>query len=124
MRARWRRFTPAKLDKARCLARTWACGRGGQCTRKPLKPGQPFCKLHGSGGQWRTHGRCDGPIPARKLLEFERRERQTKKCSRCRTSTLPSRGLRGGRRKVVQKQRCETKLQQCRDGTRLRTCTE
>ena len=76
--AQWRVFTPAVVDPAKCMARTWGGGNGGQCrTRAPH--GSQYCKTHaamheafsrdGSGG-W--HGAVDGPIPARKLAEFQR----------------------------------------------------
>ena len=75
----WRRFTPATVDPAKCAARTWCDGRGGQCP-KARKQGR-FCEAHakmraafdaGSGKGW--HGDVDGPIPEQKLREFMRRK--------------------------------------------------
>eukprot|EP00929_Paragymnodinium_shiwhaense_P112899 TRINITY_DN8115_c0_g2_i1.p1 TRINITY_DN8115_c0_g2~~TRINITY_DN8115_c0_g2_i1.p1 ORF type:complete len:537 (+),score=111.33 TRINITY_DN8115_c0_g2_i1:93-1703(+) len=66
----WQAFTPAKIDKTKCLARTWASGLGGQCTRAAEAGG--ICKMHMVEDKWRTHGRVDGPIPEAKLLEFQR----------------------------------------------------
>lgn len=63
-------FTPpVSKDTQRCLARTWAAGSGGQCTRR--RSGAEFCASHAAGA-WRAHGRVSGPIPAKKLAEFER----------------------------------------------------
>ena len=61
----WRRFTPSVIDPAKCLARTFSGGAGGQCKRKP-QAGEAICgnckKL--------AHGRVDGPIPDVKLQIF------------------------------------------------------
>eukprot|EP00928_Gymnodinium_smaydae_P021131 TRINITY_DN18224_c0_g1_i1.p1 TRINITY_DN18224_c0_g1~~TRINITY_DN18224_c0_g1_i1.p1 ORF type:complete len:488 (-),score=94.34 TRINITY_DN18224_c0_g1_i1:73-1536(-) len=65
----WKRFTPSKVDMSKCMARTWAGGRGGQCGQRP-SAGTPFCAAHLRGKGWRGHGRVDGPIPAAKLKEF------------------------------------------------------
>lgn len=66
----WRRFTPSSIDQGLCLARTWKGGAGGQCSKRP-SGGQPFCTSH-LGDRWQVHGRVDGPIPEKKLKEFER----------------------------------------------------
>ena len=66
----WRRFTPTVIDPAKCLARTFNGGAGGQCKRKP-QAGEAICgnckKL--------AHGRVDGPIPDGKLQIFLRSSR-------------------------------------------------
>lgn len=67
----WRAFTPAIVDAARCLARVWGSGSGGQCRAKP-KSGEVFCAMHLLGDKWKVHGRVDGPIPESKLEEFLR----------------------------------------------------
>mmetsp|Transcript_43000 Transcript_43000/g.98806 ORF Transcript_43000/g.98806 Transcript_43000/m.98806 type:complete len:293 (-) Transcript_43000:79-957(-) len=69
--ATWRKFTPDVVDNALCMARTWNGGVGGQCTRTPLS-GSEFCSMHGANDKWQVHGRLDGPIPDKKLREFER----------------------------------------------------
>merc|ERR1711903_245671 len=56
------------------MARTLNEGKGGQCQR-PKNQGGDFCNLHtkqndSPGGL--AHGRVDGPIPAKKLEEFQR----------------------------------------------------
>mmetsp|Transcript_74175 Transcript_74175/g.172033 ORF Transcript_74175/g.172033 Transcript_74175/m.172033 type:complete len:232 (+) Transcript_74175:53-748(+) len=53
-----------------CMARTWNEGMGGQCRKRPYK-GSAFCWWHCCGG-WKLHGRIDGPVPKKKLLEFKR----------------------------------------------------
>ena len=62
-------FTPEQVvNTARCEARVWGGGRGGQCTnRKSLD--SRFCKLHG-GDAGPSHGCVDGPIPPKKLKAF------------------------------------------------------
>ena len=74
----WRRFTPSTIDQSKCMARTWAAGRGGQCP-KAQKHGL-FCEAHakmlgeyeeGQGKGW--HGALDGPVPPKKLEEFMKR---------------------------------------------------
>eukprot|EP00931_Biecheleriopsis_adriatica_P070670 TRINITY_DN44455_c0_g1_i1.p1 TRINITY_DN44455_c0_g1~~TRINITY_DN44455_c0_g1_i1.p1 ORF type:complete len:251 (+),score=52.54 TRINITY_DN44455_c0_g1_i1:76-828(+) len=67
----WQRFTPAKINDELCLARTWNGGAGGQCKFRPVS-GQEFCRHHASNDKWKVHGRLDGPIPEKKLREFER----------------------------------------------------
>eukprot|EP00928_Gymnodinium_smaydae_P072322 TRINITY_DN5569_c0_g1_i1.p1 TRINITY_DN5569_c0_g1~~TRINITY_DN5569_c0_g1_i1.p1 ORF type:complete len:226 (-),score=63.32 TRINITY_DN5569_c0_g1_i1:139-816(-) len=51
------------------MARTWADGKGGQCTKKK-DSGTDFCSIHGRDNKWEVHGRVDGPIPEKKLREF------------------------------------------------------
>merc|ERR1712232_1546759 len=63
------RFTPRNIDTSLCMARTWASGRGGQCT-KQRSAGSDFCSIHSNGLP--VHGRVDGPIPKPKLKEFEK----------------------------------------------------
>ncbi|CAK0800533.1 unnamed protein product [Prorocentrum cordatum] len=74
--ARSRRFTPELLLPGACMARTWASGRGGQCRHQPVEGGAGLCQAHSvqavrsAGGL--PHGRVDGPVPLKKLLEFEK----------------------------------------------------
>jgi len=71
----WKQFTPATVDVSLCMARTWNCGRGGQCRSKQLSDGSELCKQHGRQLQkvkYLPHGRVDGPIPPAKLDEFLR----------------------------------------------------
>jgi len=63
-----RRYTPAVIDQAICLARVWNSGTGGQCGRK--RTSDVFCHLHTT--KWQVHGRVDGPVPESKLREFEK----------------------------------------------------
>ena len=62
--AEWRLFTPSSIDPLRCMARTWADGRGGQC-RKAKVAGERFCR-----------GAVDGPIPEKKMIEFRKQAQQ------------------------------------------------
>eukprot|EP00746_Dinoflagellata_sp_MGD_P002829 gnl/MRDRNA2_/MRDRNA2_105527_c0_seq1.p1 gnl/MRDRNA2_/MRDRNA2_105527_c0~~gnl/MRDRNA2_/MRDRNA2_105527_c0_seq1.p1 ORF type:complete len:265 (-),score=53.63 gnl/MRDRNA2_/MRDRNA2_105527_c0_seq1:106-900(-) len=64
----WRRFTPTEIHPNLCKSRTWAGGKGGQCTKAPVA-GSVFCSTHSKGPP--VHGRVDGPIPEGKLKEFE-----------------------------------------------------
>ena len=69
----WRRFTPPCINEGLCMARTWNAGRGGQCRWKPLD-GSRLCKFHGEQqGQKGWHGEVDGEIPARKLVDFQKK---------------------------------------------------
>ncbi|CAE8592683.1 unnamed protein product, partial [Polarella glacialis] len=58
-----------------CMARTWGDGYGSQCLKPPLKVGglcpshQKYAEIHDG---LPSHGRIDGPIPAKKLLEFQK----------------------------------------------------
>eukprot|EP00427_Karlodinium_veneficum_P018211 CAMPEP_0169123982 /NCGR_PEP_ID=MMETSP1015-20121227/34076_1 /TAXON_ID=342587 /ORGANISM="Karlodinium micrum, Strain CCMP2283" /LENGTH=157 /DNA_ID=CAMNT_0009187357 /DNA_START=48 /DNA_END=521 /DNA_ORIENTATION=+ len=63
------KFTPAEINREVCMARIWAGGAGGQCT-KAKEEGCEFCRLHKAEGKWKVHGRVDGDIPAKKLAEF------------------------------------------------------
>ena len=65
------------------MARTWADGRGGQCTKSRVAPDKvpvggscDFCGHHNQflkDGKLLLMGRVDGPIPdQKKLVEFER----------------------------------------------------
>lgn len=65
-------FGPEKIDYGLCMARTWAGGRGGQCTQKRADGDNDFCSMHRRDGKWEVHGRVDGPIPEAKLAEFQR----------------------------------------------------
>jgi len=74
LEARWRVFTPASISPRQCMARVWNSGRGGQCSSAPADGGAGLCESHSR--QARSdkglgHGRVDGPIPAKKLREFE-----------------------------------------------------
>jgi len=61
-------FTPATVDIALCLARTWNNGRGGQCARR-ASHGRRFCGHHNEENS-REHGALDEEIPEGKLAEF------------------------------------------------------
>ena len=63
----WRPFTPSIIDPSKCMARTWAGGRGGQCTKTKLA-GQRYCTVC---SKKLAHGAVDGPIPEKKLIEFK-----------------------------------------------------
>merc|ERR1740121_1512312 len=63
-------FNPRCVDPERCQARTWAGGRGAQCTRARGDDG--LCDQHRRDNKWEVHGKVDGPIPAEKLTEFQR----------------------------------------------------
>ena len=65
----WQQFTPQCIDNARCLARTWNHSFGGQCHKLRDKD-TDLCTGCANGKL--THGRIDGPIPAKKLCEFQR----------------------------------------------------
>lgn len=65
----WKTFTPATIDKAKCMARTWGGAKGGQCAR-PHSEKSAFCAIHEQDEKYKVHGRVDGPIPAAKLAEF------------------------------------------------------
>jgi len=67
--ADWKKFTPAEINSSQCMARTWAGGKGGQCSR-PKGEGSDICPMHAQGDKYKVHGRVDGPIPASKLAEF------------------------------------------------------
>ena len=73
-----------------CMARTWGGGWGGRCLI-PHLPGTEYCEAHraqvASQG-YLTHGRVDGPVPPKKLKEFEATQRKL----RASTSTSPPRG--------------------------------
>ena len=63
-------FTPKHVDPAKCQARIWAGGIGGQCSHTP-EDGRQFCRHH-SKDKWKVHGVVTGPIPEEKLSEFQR----------------------------------------------------
>jgi hypothetical protein len=67
----WAEFTPAEINPDCCQARTWANGKGAQCTR-PKAEGSDFCLFHAKDDVWKVHGRVDGEIPEKKLQEFLR----------------------------------------------------
>ena len=73
-----------------CMARTWGGGWGGRCLI-PHLPGTEYCEAHraqvASQG-YLTHGRVDGPVPPKKLKEFEATQRKL----RASTTTSPPRG--------------------------------
>ncbi|CAE8587060.1 unnamed protein product, partial [Polarella glacialis] len=68
----WKRFSPAQIDHALCMARTWSGGLGGQCPRQRQGQKHDFCSLHDKKDGWKVHGRVDDAIPEKKLKEFER----------------------------------------------------
>ena len=70
----WWQFTASQIDPAKCLARTWNDGLGGQCPRRPCVGGQ-VCKIH-AGKAGLLHGLVTGPIPDAKLREFEQNAAQ------------------------------------------------
>eukprot|EP00928_Gymnodinium_smaydae_P027562 TRINITY_DN21282_c0_g4_i1.p1 TRINITY_DN21282_c0_g4~~TRINITY_DN21282_c0_g4_i1.p1 ORF type:complete len:240 (-),score=33.77 TRINITY_DN21282_c0_g4_i1:95-748(-) len=119
--SRWKTFTPAKVDRNRCLARTWASAQGGQCTRAPLR-GALFCQCH-SEGRWKVHGRVDGPIPLAKLLEFERHRAAANGERRGSRAASTAVAVAGGPRRVVQKKKLEQKLAKSADGSTTHTKT-
>ena len=61
-----REFTRAHVARDKCLARTWAEGRGGQCHHLPLRGGD-LCGVHSKAC---SHGKVTGPIPEAKLRQF------------------------------------------------------
>lgn len=69
--APWLRFTPAKLNIQRCFARTWNNGLGGQCAKRKLH-GSDYCDEHRSEDSRAELGTVDGPIPEKKLLQFQK----------------------------------------------------
>ena len=76
----WQFFTPAIVDRSKCMARTWKDGNGGQCRTRPGFDGR-LCKMHADkkgGLTWL--GEVDGDIPEGKLKEFqaEWRKRQAR----------------------------------------------
>lgn len=71
----WKRFTPEKINRSRCLARTWNDGCGGQCTKTPAE-GQSLCKGHLAKA---ACGLVDSPIPLPKLHEFVKHSQKTLK---------------------------------------------
>lgn len=58
-----------------CMARTWGDGHGAQCVKQPQHKGG-FCIGHERDAEKNdgvpSHGRIDGPIPAKKLVEFQK----------------------------------------------------
>ena len=67
---RWYRFTPKEVDAGRCLVRTWAAGRGGQCSRVRVTE-CGLCKMC-SKKEVHVHGLVTGDIPEAKWKEFVR----------------------------------------------------
>ena len=69
----WECYTPEPVNVGRCMARTWADGRGGQCTRAPTAS-TDLCRMHVKQmGCAAWLGKVDGPIPDVKLEEFRRK---------------------------------------------------
>eukprot|EP00928_Gymnodinium_smaydae_P090876 TRINITY_DN74591_c0_g1_i1.p1 TRINITY_DN74591_c0_g1~~TRINITY_DN74591_c0_g1_i1.p1 ORF type:complete len:197 (-),score=35.85 TRINITY_DN74591_c0_g1_i1:254-844(-) len=62
----WLRFTPASIDRTRCMARIWGDGNGLQCKNAPSEHND-VCNSHYGN---MVHGRVDGSIPVDKLVEF------------------------------------------------------
>lgn len=85
----WKRFTPTFIDASKCLARTWNGGWGGQCDH-PRGNTTGLCKMHLKD---LCHGCVDGPIPAKKLAEFQKAARSPKKGE---AQSTPSRSKRPG----------------------------
>eukprot|EP00930_Biecheleria_cincta_P089693 TRINITY_DN79031_c0_g1_i1.p1 TRINITY_DN79031_c0_g1~~TRINITY_DN79031_c0_g1_i1.p1 ORF type:complete len:333 (+),score=77.50 TRINITY_DN79031_c0_g1_i1:25-1023(+) len=92
---RWRRFTPSSIDRNLCFARTWKGGAGGQCSKRPIGD-EAFCSSH-LGDRWQVHGRVDGPIPEKKLKEFERIAASSSSSSAAATSSGSCQGGRGNK---------------------------
>lgn len=65
-------FTPDTIKQSMCFARTWNDGLGGQCCRAPIDGSAGLCLQHSKDERWRSHGRVDGPVPQRKLLDFRK----------------------------------------------------
>ena len=70
----WRQYTPRNVDESKCLARIWAGGCGGQCSKAPTV--RQYCKRHAQQeNQKGWHGNVQGEIPEEKLREFRKRAR-------------------------------------------------
>lgn len=69
----WRNFSPKTIDSKLCLARTWNAGAGGQC--QELRPSDSvLCYKHqrmAVSKQGLLNGLADGPIPEKRLKEFQ-----------------------------------------------------
>ena len=65
----WTPFTPTYIDPQKCLGRTWNRGTGGQCTAARPAHADVCARC----ARNLAHGRVDGPIPAGKLREFEKK---------------------------------------------------
>lgn len=100
----WRNFTPRVLNAHRCYARTWNGGMGGQCGKKKV-PGSDFCEAHQDEESWSAFGRVDGPIPEKKLREFEREAKKRAEGGGAAAEKKPPkpRGEAGGAPKAGQK---------------------
>eukprot|EP00927_Polykrikos_kofoidii_P011629 TRINITY_DN14962_c0_g1_i1.p1 TRINITY_DN14962_c0_g1~~TRINITY_DN14962_c0_g1_i1.p1 ORF type:complete len:672 (+),score=116.69 TRINITY_DN14962_c0_g1_i1:176-2191(+) len=62
------------ISQLLCMSRIWAGGWGGQCTSCRID-GTEYCQLHLQQlkrQRYLSHGRIDGPVPPKKLLEFEK----------------------------------------------------
>ena len=59
-------FTPATIDRSRCLGRVWGGGRGDQCRSKPCGQ-ESYCASH---LRELSHGSVEGRIPPVKLRAF------------------------------------------------------
>ena len=99
----WQFFTPAIVDRSKCMARTWKDGNGGQCRTRPGFDGR-LCKMHAEkkgGLTWL--GEVDGDIPEAKLKEFqaEWRKRQARGQDDGSERGLGVRGRRAGRGRGV-----------------------
>lgn len=70
----WLPFTPSNVDESCCLARTWEDGAGGQCHHL-REDGFLLCQHHerqALSTKGLVYGFVNGPIPAAKLVEFQR----------------------------------------------------
>lgn len=71
----WEKFTPWPIAQHLCMGRVWNSGFGGQCGRVPISGNAGLCEMHARQAKSKeglSHGRVDGPVPAKKLAEFER----------------------------------------------------
>jgi len=65
----------ADVRRELCMARVWAGGFGGQCTRAPGPNCGNLCSIHATQratGKGLVHGLVDGPVPQSKFLEMVR----------------------------------------------------
>jgi len=68
----WHMFSPKTIDCAKCLARTWNNGEGGQC--QEAREDDLLCYKHqrmAVSKQGLLNGLVNGPIPEKRLREFQ-----------------------------------------------------
>ncbi len=80
-----RRFDPAVIDRATCLAKIYGIGLGGQCGR-PQQVGSTFCGRH-TREERRPHGVVGEAVPAAKLDVFLKAEHRRLRAERTRASS-------------------------------------